>query len=73
MGGGRIASCSVSQGRREHVLENSVCPLPAGVHLDEGAAGAGGRGVAIFTESGIGKRREAVENVSAGWARLWSR
>ncbi len=44
----------------ENVLENSACLLPAGVHSDESVAGAGSRGVAVFTKGdlgGISKRR----------------
>jgi len=37
----------------ENVLENSACPLPAGVHLNEDAAGAGGRDVAVFSKGDL--------------------
>ena len=51
----------------ENVLENSACLLPAGVHSDEGVAGAGSRGVAVFTKGdlgGISKRGEVAEPAS---------
>ena len=38
----------------ENVLENSTCPLPAGVHSNEDVAGAGGRDVAVFAEGDLG-------------------
>ena len=38
----------------ENVLENSACPLPAGVHSNEDVAGAGGRDVAVFAEGDLG-------------------
>jgi hypothetical protein len=38
----------------ESALENSACPLPAGMILDEDAASAGGRDVAVFAEGDLG-------------------
>jgi hypothetical protein len=35
-------------------LENSICPLPAGVHSHGDVADAGGRDVAVFAKGDLG-------------------